>query len=333
MPPRLSVLMPNYNHEKFIGRAIEAIVSQSRPPDEFIILDDGSTDNSAEAIAAYAARHPVIRFVRNHQNQGFHRAAQAALDLATGDYVYPCAADDFVLPEFFERAMTMANNYPTAGSIAGECVILNAQGAEIARQTVPHWRTDRFVSPESFLHDYLDKMKEATHSFISAVIYKKSEIQRVDGFRKDIGFWCDTFAFRVIGLRSGICFLKHPSAVWTVLPDSLCHSTTADPLKESVILRRLLQLMRSNEFADLFPMDYTERWGSAYRDEIVARAVSTWCAEPAAEYWNTLPDQRPYDLGVKRILWRFHRMYRRFLAFQLKRSLPLPTGDELNVRL
>ena len=54
--PTLSVGMPNYNHGHLIGRALDAIVAQSRPPDELIIVDDASTDRSLEVIESYAKR-------------------------------------------------------------------------------------------------------------------------------------------------------------------------------------------------------------------------------------------------------------------------------------
>ena len=69
----LSVVTPNYNHGHLIGRAIEAVLSQSRCPDEYLILDDASTDNSLEIIEHYASRHPFIRVLRNKQNLGVSR--------------------------------------------------------------------------------------------------------------------------------------------------------------------------------------------------------------------------------------------------------------------
>jgi len=57
----LSVIMSNYNHSRFLPEALDAIVNQSRQPDEFIIIDDASTDNSVEIIQSYASRYPFIK--------------------------------------------------------------------------------------------------------------------------------------------------------------------------------------------------------------------------------------------------------------------------------
>src|SRR4051812_18986927 len=101
--PTLSVVHANYNHGKYISRAIEAIVSQSRPPDEYIILDDGSTDNSVEIIERYAARYPYIQVVKNERNLGLMANTPRLLGMAKSDYLYTAASDDHILPGFFEK--------------------------------------------------------------------------------------------------------------------------------------------------------------------------------------------------------------------------------------
>lgn len=68
MSPKVSVLMPNYNCEKYIAQAIESILDQSFTDFEFIIIDDGSTDKSWEIIEEYAKKDPRIVAMRNEKN-------------------------------------------------------------------------------------------------------------------------------------------------------------------------------------------------------------------------------------------------------------------------
>jgi len=84
----LSVTLANYNHAQYVAQAIEAIVTQSRPPDEFIIIDDASTDNSFEIISSYASRYPYIRLERNERNLGAVATGRHLANMAKGDYVY-----------------------------------------------------------------------------------------------------------------------------------------------------------------------------------------------------------------------------------------------------
>src|SRR5580704_16204019 len=101
----LSVILPNYNHARYLPRAIGAIAGQSRKPDEFIIIDDGSTDDSREVIAACQRDFPGLSVLFNPQNLGAIPTLQRGLEIARGKYIYFAAADDNILPGFFETAL------------------------------------------------------------------------------------------------------------------------------------------------------------------------------------------------------------------------------------
>ena len=104
--PALSVVLPNYNHAEYLPRALDALLSQGRPPDEIIVVDDCSTDGSRDIVAHYAARHPSIRLLPNETNVGVIPTLSRGLGETRGQFIYFGAADDFVLPGFFEIAIS-----------------------------------------------------------------------------------------------------------------------------------------------------------------------------------------------------------------------------------
>ena len=71
--PTLSVVVPNYNHAKYLPACLTAILRESVQPLEVLVLDDVSTDNSVEVIRSFAARHPLVRLIQNEQNLGVMR--------------------------------------------------------------------------------------------------------------------------------------------------------------------------------------------------------------------------------------------------------------------
>ena len=121
--PTLSVVLPNYNHGDVIARALEALLHQERRPDEIVVVDDGSTDDSRDVIARFAARSASIRVLVNEQNQGVIAALIRGLEAAGGDYVYFAASDDWVMPGFFKLALEMLEQNPTLGLFCGESVL------------------------------------------------------------------------------------------------------------------------------------------------------------------------------------------------------------------
>lgn len=257
--PTLTAVLPNRNHSQYLPQAIEAVASQSRPPDEFIVLDDASTDNSVEVIEDYCQRYQFMRLVRNERGLGVVAALNRLVSTATGDYVYCGAADDYVLPRFFESAMAMAETYPQAGVIFGKVVVTNHVGEEIAVVGVRRWRQPRFASPERFLREYL-KVEYVEHSLTCATIYRRAALEEIGNFRQELGYWTDTFAIRTIALKHGACYVPAPWATWRVMPRSFSVGQRSDRAVVFGILENAVALMRSPELRGRFPEDYVRRW-------------------------------------------------------------------------
>src|SRR4051812_5391866 len=113
--PRISVVIPNYNHAHFLPRCLDAVLNQPVPPFEILVLDDASTDNSLAVLKAYADQHPLITVHRNEKNLGVCRTMNRGTELARGDYVLFPAADDQVKPGLFQHAAQMLAAHPEAG--------------------------------------------------------------------------------------------------------------------------------------------------------------------------------------------------------------------------
>jgi len=170
----LSVIMSNYNHSRYIGEALQAILSQSYRPMEVIVVDDASTDNSVEVIQKFADRDTIIHFIRNKKNMGAIYDIHKLLKLAKGDYIYAAAADDWILPGFFEKAMNVALQYPQAGIIFGQMLIFNAEGGGIGFEEVPNWKETKYVSPTTFLREYWDRISFSSQE-------RKEAVARIQG--------------------------------------------------------------------------------------------------------------------------------------------------------
>ena len=83
--PRVSVIMPSYNHERFVGVAVQSILDQTFQDFEIIVTDDGSKDQSVEVIGSFT--DPRIRFFRFEQNRGACAAMNNNVAQATGEYI------------------------------------------------------------------------------------------------------------------------------------------------------------------------------------------------------------------------------------------------------
>lgn len=98
---KVSVIIPAYNSENYIGRCLESLLNQTHKNLEIIVVDDGSKDNTKEAVENYAADNKAIKYIYQ-ENTGAAVARNNGLRLVTGDYVTFCDSDDTVIPTFIE---------------------------------------------------------------------------------------------------------------------------------------------------------------------------------------------------------------------------------------
>src|SRR5258708_9091408 len=98
MTPRITVLMPVFNRERFVDEAIQSVVAQEFADFELLIVDDGSTDRTPELLRAWAQRDARIVVVTSPQNQGIPAALNRGLRHARAPYVARLDSDDIMMP-------------------------------------------------------------------------------------------------------------------------------------------------------------------------------------------------------------------------------------------
>lgn len=118
MEPKISVIMPVYNVEAYVRRAIEHILAQSLVDFEFFIVDDGSQDGSGAIVDEYARRDSRIRAV-HQKNAGAFAARNLAIEQARGEYLYFMDADDWVEPDMLEKMYEMCKKHRLELGISG----------------------------------------------------------------------------------------------------------------------------------------------------------------------------------------------------------------------
>lgn len=106
----ISVIVPAYNIEKYIGRCIESILNQTYRDLEIIIVDDGSTDQTGNIIDLYAANDGRIKSIHK-ENGGVSSARLKGIEASSGSYVGFVDGDDYIEPEMFEKLLNNALHY------------------------------------------------------------------------------------------------------------------------------------------------------------------------------------------------------------------------------
>lgn len=110
--PLISVIMPLYNAERFVGESIGNILGQTVGDFELIVIDDASTDSSYDIASRYAAQDARIVLMRNDANHGAAYTRNRGLETARGSFITFMDADDRCLPERFARQTAFFGQHP-----------------------------------------------------------------------------------------------------------------------------------------------------------------------------------------------------------------------------
>lgn len=111
--------MSVYNNANFVSKAIESILNQTFTDFEFIIVDDGCTDDTLEIIKNFAQQDKRIKIIRNRINIGLTKSLNKAIKRAQGEHIARQDADDISLPQRFERQLTFLERHPNYAFCGG----------------------------------------------------------------------------------------------------------------------------------------------------------------------------------------------------------------------
>ena len=151
--PLVSVVMPVYNAEKYVGEAIESILRQTYKRFELIIVDDESTDGSSEIIKSYKRKHrtkiQIIKTQRN-LNGGGDMCANLGIERARGKYIARMDADDIAVPQRLEKQVEFLERNRRVFLVGSNAYAINKRGNTIGEKLEPTKLTDIYSSYATF---------------------------------------------------------------------------------------------------------------------------------------------------------------------------------------
>lgn len=187
---KITVLMPVYNAGKHLSEAIESILNQSFSDFEFLIIDDGSSDDSIDIVHSYS--DPRIRFVANEKNLGITATLNRGIELATCELIARMDADDISLPERLQKQFAHFQKDPECAMVASWVTLMKSDGTVIR------------VNKKNPAYYYYFQMFNCW-IYHPSVMYRKSAVQAVGSYSKtfseDFNLWAKViqkYKFHVI---------------------------------------------------------------------------------------------------------------------------------------
>lgn len=253
---KLTAILSNFNHAEYLPHALNALLAQTRPPDELIVIDDASTDRSLEIIESYVLRQPEIRFLRNTENIGIVSNMNRGLEMASGDIVYFAAADDIAYPSLFETGMGLLEAYPNAALFSARCEIIDREGRFKEPLPTPEPLSNPgFIGPEIAIKELL---RDDSWFVGGTTLYRRTFLIAAGGFSLELGAFCDGFVSRFLALKHGACYEPTVFCGWRRMEGGMAWSQSINLDSMAEVIRIAEQKMR--EAQDIFPPNYIHRW-------------------------------------------------------------------------
>lgn len=172
--PKVTFLMTVYNGEKYLKEAITSILNQTFKDFELVVIDDWSTDSSAEMVKSF--NDPRIRLIRNRENLGPYKSSNIGLKLARGKFIARMDADDVSLPDRLENELSIIEKKNDIGMVACWITIVDENNDYIGE-----WHADRENnSPEEIYYTLFFKNCIAH----SSVLFKKDIVVKLGGYNE-----------------------------------------------------------------------------------------------------------------------------------------------------
>jgi hypothetical protein len=206
--PKLSVTVLNYNYGRYLARTLDSILSQTMTDFEVILIDDCSSDRSAEVAQRYTA-DPRVRFIHHEQNRGFVASLIEGTEiLSRGTYATVISADDLVVsPRAFERQVAALDREPSTAFCFSAFQRVIAETGEIAG-THKSFDEDRVLPGSDFLRAYITN--ERTQVLHSGCIFRMSSYREAGGYRRDFKYALDFAIWQMLAITGEVVYIAEP---------------------------------------------------------------------------------------------------------------------------
>jgi hypothetical protein len=164
-PITVSVLIATYNRSRYLPDALDSVLGQTRPPEEIIVADDGSTDNTAEVTARYG---PRIQYHKRAQNQGRAAALNTILPLARGSHIWMFDDDDVALPDALQSHVDFLAAHPQIDFSYSTNYLYRGEGDIWQRD---HWRPKNL--PVYPVDEFFIRHALAMHAMLQGMLIPK----------------------------------------------------------------------------------------------------------------------------------------------------------------
>lgn len=185
--PKVSVVIPNFNHGEYLGLAIESAITQTYSNLEVIVVDDGSTDNSREVVSSFGKRGYIKAIYGKHM--GLPAALNRGFSVASGEFFTWLSADNFFSTKAIELLVTYLRDDTTVGMVYSDYSLIDSKGLLLDNSSFRKYDQDKQHSHIIRTYRKFGLAASIPDNFIGPYfLYRKEVAEKVGDYRNVLGF-------------------------------------------------------------------------------------------------------------------------------------------------
>lgn len=263
-----SVVIPAYNSEKYIKETLISLLEQDYQDIEIIVVDDGSTDKTADIVAEMMVAYPVIRYKKIENSGGPAKPRNVGLKMARGDVIFLFDSDDIALKGKISTAMDVFKSDHSVGMICTNFSMVDSHATE----TIRHRMIDDYYTLQGVLgkkitdNAYFIPSSDAFSAIIKTNFVGTSSVAIKKEVLSEIGYFNETFRhiddremwFRAI-YNTNIAYIEEPYHLYRNHPDGISNKRCTLQARERIVAAKALIKLPKSKQAEINLNDLISR--------------------------------------------------------------------------
>jgi len=245
--PKVSVVIPNYNHARFLRKRIDSVLQQTFQDFEVILLDDCSTDDSRSILSSYAA-DPRIRIEFNDANSGStFKQWNKGVRIARGEYIWIAESDDYADPHFLERLVAVLDSKPEVVFVSCRSWRATADGqldgyADSRLAYLAHYATGAEVDGRKQCQSHFVRCSAVWSA--SSVLLRRAAYEHIGGADETFRLCGEWKAWAAMAQAGRVAYLSEPLNYHRVHNATVTAHVTTQSRRDALVQAEYLRVVR-----------------------------------------------------------------------------------------
>ena len=238
---KISVIIANYNHSKYLSSRINSFLNQSYKPFEIIVIDDKSTDNSLEILRDFEKKK-LIKLFENKKNLGPIKSVNKGLKIASGEYLVPSSADDLVHKDFFKKTISKLEANPQTNiCMTYPSFYHEEENAFVTQPWLLPFNKEGYYNPNQII----ELQRRSAFNIWGHSSVFRSKLYKDELYKLDFKWFSDWYLYNKDSFLNGLYYLPEVLAHLRIVKNQ--YSSLSSAVEKTEVIRLMMSSIKKSK--------------------------------------------------------------------------------------